>query len=493
MGASSSSERTKTSLSSAKLLSDFYSLGDQFFTAQQPSGITEPEWVAISSSTADLLNLNPESIKKLDLGLLSGNKVAKGTNPLAMVYAGHQFGSYTPQLGDGRGLLIGEIKGQDGFLYDLHLKGAGQTPYSRMGDGRAVLRSSIREYLCSEAMAALDVPTTRALSIVKGADQVIRERVEPSAMLCRVAQTHLRFGTFEYFNYTSQHDELKQLLDYIILRNFPLLVPDEEGYVSFYQAVLERTAFMTAKWQAVGFCHGVMNTDNMSIMGETFDYGPFGFMERYNPAFVPNHSDQGGRYAFNQQPNIGYWNCACLGQALLSLIPEEQIRKALDDYPMFFGKAYLTEMRSKLGLIDQDDADDRLVGQLLGILHKERLDYTNFFRTLAKVDFESVESLPESKSLALKEWLTVYRNRLEDEGAFCPLERSRYCLDRNPKYILRNYLAQAAIERAEVGDYSEVNKLQKILSDPFSEQPEFDEYAKDTPASVCGLQLSCSS
>lgn len=492
MVASSGSERAKTSLSSVKLHSDFYSLGDQFFTAQQPSGITDPEWVSISASTADSLNLNPDSIKKLDLNLLSGNKIAKGSNPLAMVYSGHQFGSYTPQLGDGRGLLLGEIKGRDGLLYDLHIKGAGQTPYSRMGDGRAVLRSSIREYLCSEALAALNVPTTRALSLVRGRDQVIRERIEPSAMLCRVAQSHIRFGTFEYFNYTNQHDELKRLLDYIILRSFPLLVPDEEGYAAFYRSVLERTATLIAKWQALGFCHGVMNTDNMSIMGETFDFGPFGFIERYNPTYVSNRSDQAGRYAFNQQPNISYWNCACLGQALLSVIPQKEIKNALDSYPELFGKAYLTEMRAKLGLNEQDEKDDRLVGQLLEVLHESKLDYTNFFRTLSNVDSEAVESLPGANSSALKKWLTVYRKRLDDEG-FCAESRSRYCLDRNPKYILRNYLAQTAIEKAEKGDYSEVNRLQKILSAPFTEQSEFDSYAKDTPDWASGIQLSCSS
>ncbi len=480
------------SLSSKSFHSDFYQLGSDFFTELSPKGITNPQFVSISSSAAEMLLLHEDQVRAHDLDLLSGRSVAPQSHPLSMIYSGHQFGVYNPQLGDGRGILLGEVTGANGELYDLHLKGAGQTPYSRMGDGRAVLRSSIREYLCSEAMAALKIPTTRALSLVKGEDQIIRERVEPSAMVCRVARSHIRFGSFEYFYYTGQKQQLKELLDYTILRYFPLLTPDDEGYVEFYRQVLERTAAMVAKWQAVGFCHGVMNTDNMSILGETFDYGPFGFMEVFNPAHICNHSDHSGRYAFNQQPNISYWNCACLGQALLDFIPQDTLKAILADYPAMFGEFYLKEMRNKLGFQEVDENDAELIQQLLAELHQNQRDYTNFFRSLSEVDFAQAIAGQQSMTPTFDAWLTRYQERLESEK-YCPQQRTVLCKSSNPKYVLRNYLAQAAIEKAEQNDFSEVNRLMDILSNPFDEQSEFDGYAQDTPSWGCGLQVSCSS
>lgn len=480
------------SLNAASFYTDFARLGSDFYTKLQPSPISDPQWVSISDSTAQMLNLDVEQVQAHDLEILSGQTVKEGSQPLSMVYSGHQFGVYNPQLGDGRGILLGEIKGVDGELYDLHLKGAGQTPYSRMGDGRAVLRSSIREFLCSEAMSALKIPTTRALSLVKGEDQIVRERIEPSAMVCRVARSHIRFGSFEYFYYTGQNEQLKSLLDYTILRYFPLLTPDEEGYLEFYRQVLERTAAMVAKWQAVGFCHGVMNTDNMSILGETFDYGPFGFMEIFNPAHVCNHSDHAGRYAFNQQPNISYWNCACLGQALSNLLPQNAIKNCLDQYPAIFGQKYLSEMRMKLGLMESAEEDSELIQALLNVLYQERLDYTNFFRVLSDVDFRKVEALSNAQTGELRSWLKLYEERLKTER-FCPQQRTVQCKSSNPKYVLRNYLAQVAIEKAEQNDFSEVNRLKQILMHPFEEQVEFERYAQDTPEWGSGIQMSCSS
>ncbi|GLQ31606.1 protein adenylyltransferase SelO [Litoribrevibacter albus] len=480
------------SLSSSQIQSDFHQLGTSFFTELKPSGISNPNWVALSNSTANLLKLDQSNVKSEDLKVLSGNSVLQGSNPLSMIYSGHQFGVYNPQLGDGRGILLGEIKGEGDDLYDLHLKGAGLTPYSRMGDGRAVLRSSIREFLCSEAMAALNIPTTRALSLVKGDDQIIRERVEPSAMVCRVAKSHIRFGSFEYFYYTGQKQQLQELLNYTILRYFPLLSIDEDGYVAFYRQVLERTAKMVAKWQAVGFCHGVMNTDNMSILGETFDYGPFGFMEAFNPAHVCNHSDHSGRYAFNQQPNISYWNCACLGQALSNLLPEAAIKQILNEYPSMFGNYYLAEMRSKLGFQEEDERDASLVQELLAALHQNQMDYTNFFRGLSGADFMALTDCSEDSSDSLSQWLGKYQSRLEDEK-YCPQVRMVTAKASNPKYILRNYLAQIAIDKAEKNDFSEVNVLLDILSRPYEEQFENDAYAQNTPEWGCGLQVSCSS
>ncbi|MFC3151565.1 YdiU family protein [Litoribrevibacter euphylliae] len=483
---------SKVSLTSSSFESDFSKLGTDFYTLLQPSAISNPQWVSVSDSTANFLGLDVEQVRNDDLDLLSGRSVKEGSRPLSMIYSGHQFGVYNPQLGDGRGILLGELVGQDNELYDLHLKGAGQTPYSRMGDGRAVLRSSIREFLCSDAMSALGIPTTRALSLVKGDDQIIRERVEPSAMVCRVARSHIRFGSFEYFYYTDQQEQLKALLDYTILRYFPLLTPDEDGYLEFYRQVLERTASMVAMWQAVGFCHGVMNTDNMSILGETFDYGPFGFMEIFNPAYICNHSDHSGRYAFNQQPNISYWNCACLGQALSNVLSQEAIKSCLDQYPKLFGEKYLGEMRLKLGLLEVSDNDSELIQNLLNALYVEQLDYTNFFRTLSDVDFRKISELSDSQSGELISWLKTYEARLEAEK-FCPQQRTVQCKSFNPKYILRNYLAQIAIEKAEQNDFSEVNRLLQLLSRPFDEQPDFDSYAQNTPEWGCGLQMSCSS
>jgi uncharacterized protein YdiU (UPF0061 family) len=481
------------SLSETRFQSDFFALGDQFFAALSPKSIEKPTWGCLSSSVCDLLGLDRKSVEKNDLPILSGQRVPEDANPLAMVYSGHQFGSYISQLGDGRGILLGELEGIDGKLYDLHLKGAGQTPFSRMGDGRAVLRSSVREFLCSEAMAALGVPTTRALSLVKGEDSIIRERIEPSAIIARVAQTHIRFGSFEYFYYTGQKDELVQLLDYCILRYFPLLTPCKEGYEEFFLQVLQKSARMVAKWQAIGFCHGVMNTDNMSILGETFDYGPFGFLDSYNPAHICNHSDYSGRYAFNQQPNISYWNCACLGQSLSGVITEAKIKSILSLYPDYFEGFFLSEMRTKLGLKDQEPGDAKLIQALLKVLAESGVDYTNFFRLLSKPDFFQVREIPGLKENPnLKLWLDKYQQRLSSE-LYCPQLRSVETSEINPAYILRNYLAQKAIVESELNNFEELSIQLELLSNPYKEREGYEVYAEDTPDWGRGMQLSCSS
>ena len=359
----------------------FAALGETYYSPVCILPLRAARWAAFSSATATLLGLD---IPQLESG--RALHVCNGVLPmsfpaLAMVYSGHQFGSYNPRLGDGRALLLGDIE-QDGQYFEIQLKGAGPTPYSRQGDGRAVLRSSIREFLCSEAMHGLGIPTTRALALITSDEPVYREQSETGAMVLRVSPSHIRFGSFEYFFYTQQHDALQQLADFVIDHHYPESRVAENPYADFLQQVVTRTAKLIAHWQAVGFAHGVMNTDNMSILGETFDYGPFGFLDDYNPHFICNHSDHTGRYAFDQQPSIGLWNCNALAHALSPLIPVETLRDILNSYQPTIEQHYMQLMRAKLGLETAQEADTMLLGQLLALMQQDHVDYTIFFRKL---------------------------------------------------------------------------------------------------------------
>jgi len=430
------------------------------------------------------------------LSAFSGGAPLPNSRPLAMVYAGHQFGHYVNQLGDGRGLLLGEIDTPQG-AFDLHLKGAGPTPYSRMGDGRAVLRSSIREYLCGEAMTALGIASTRSLCITTGEQTVWREKEESAAMLVRVARSHIRFGSFEFFHYTEQPELVKKLADFCIEQYFPEAAERSGSgrYAVFLSQVVEKTARMIAQWQSVGFAHGVMNTDNMSILGETFDYGPFGFLDDYNEGFVCNHSDNSGRYAFNAQPGVALWNLNALAQALSSLIDETQIKAALAHYrPSLIGH-YSSLMRSKLGLQNADDNDQQLVSELLELMQASAADFTNTFRQLGTVSINDQQHPMRDTFVdrdSFDAWLEKYQQRLKSEG-IDEAERQQAMAAVNPKYVLRNYLAQQAIDKAEVGDYKELEQLAEILSKPFDEQPEFEDYAKMPPDWGKRISVSCSS
>ncbi|ELU08841.1 hypothetical protein CAPTEDRAFT_193573 [Capitella teleta] len=418
-----------------------------------------------------------------------------------MIYSGHQFGAYNPQLGDGRGLLLGELVNTEGDKWDLHLKGAGQTPYSRFGDGRAVLRSCIREYLASEALHHLGIPTTRALCVVTSDTPVYRETTEAGSTLLRLARSHIRFGHFEYFFYNKRYEALKELADYTIEQNFYDLpgmkevAGTDQGYQCFYSEVIRRTATLIAQWQAAGFAHGVMNTDNMSILGDTFDYGPYGFIDDFNWHYICNHSDHSGRYAFSQQPEIGYWNCGRLGQALTPLFDDgELIQKALDQYPQIYTQAYTRLMLDKLGLEEEVEEDATLVSDLLQLLHDSHCDYTLFFRTLSNFPSnqtsEQLQQLVNHPSLA--PWLNTYQERLKKN----PLDdqtRQKRMKQVNPKYILRNYLAQQAIEKAEKGDYQEIEHLMNVLVSPYDEHPDFEHYAEKPPEWGKKLEVSCSS
>src|SRR5574337_848819 len=359
-------------------------LPEAFYARLNPTPFSStPFLVHANRAAAELIDLDPAELARPEFaGLFGGSMLAPGMEPLAMLYSGHQFGVYVPQLGDGRAILLGEVKNDRGERWDLHLKGAGMTPFSRDGDGRAVLRSTIREYLCSEAMHGLGIPTTRALCIVGSDEKVYREQVETGATLLRMAPSHVRFGTFEIFYYRKQYDHLTVLADYVIANHYPHLAVATDKYARFFAEVTERTANLIAQWQAVGWAHGVMNTDNMSILGITLDYGPFGFMDDYDAGFICNHSDHNGRYAFNQQPLIGLWNLSCLAQALLPLVPKEELKAALDRYTPVCEARYMELMRAKVGLIDEQEEDAELIHDLLALMHQHHADYTIFFRAL---------------------------------------------------------------------------------------------------------------
>jgi len=474
-------------------------LPDAFFAKLNPTPFNAPpRLIHGNPAAAALIDLHPEQFARPEFaGTFGGSLLAPGMDPLAMLYAGHQFGVYVPQLGDGRAILLGEAVNERGGTWELHLKGAGMTPFSRDGDGRAVLRSTIREYLCSEAMHGLGIPTTRALCLVGSDDKVYREDVETGAMLLRMAPSHVRFGTFEVFYYRKQYDRLRVLADYVVDRHYPHLRGTADAVARLFLEVVERTAALIAQWQTVGWAHGVMNTDNMSILGLTLDYGPFGFMDDYDAAFVCNHSDHNGRYAFNQQPYIGLWNLSCLAQTLLPLAPKEALKEALDRYTPIVESEFRRRMRLKLGLREERSGDDELIGGLLAMLQESHADYTRLFRELGRFD-----SAPGATNESLREyfldrdrfaaWAVRYRERLRDEGDADDDRRER--MDRvNPCYVLRNYLAQTAIEKAQRKDFSEIERLFDLLRDPYRERPGMEPYAAAPPNWGKHLAVSCSS
>lgn len=455
--------------------------------------------ISFNSRVAQLIELNPEEAQREDfIDYISGKKMLAGYEPLAMCYSGHQFGHYVPRLGDGRAILMGQVLTSQGQKWDLQLKGAGHTPYSRDGDGRAVLRSTIREYLCGEAMHGLGIATTRSLCMIGSDEEVYRESIEAGAMLLRVAPSHIRFGSFEYFYYTQQYDELKRLADYVINHYYPELIEQENPYLSLLKQTIASTAQLIAQWQSVGFAHGVMNTDNMSIHGLTLDYGPYGFLDQYDPGFICNHSDHHGRYAFNKQPDIGAFNLSCLAQALLPLIddePEKAAEMALDalkQYQYDFIHHYAQLMRSKLGLRTESDSDQQLTQQLLELMEKNKADYTIVFRALSEEDYHTCRDLFIDR-MGFDVWAQDYQARLMREAQDVE-SRSRAMKETNPKYILRNYMADIAIQKATRDqDYSEIEKLLTLLQHPFDEQPNMSKYAAQPPDWADKIQVSCSS
>ncbi|HEH9426566.1 TPA: YdiU family protein [Aeromonas sobria] len=448
-----------------------------------------------------LLHLNRALLEELGLGGVSEadwiaccgeGKVLPGMQPMAQVYAGHQFGGYSPRLGDGRALLLGEQLAPDGQRWDLHLKGAGKTPFSRFGDGRAVLRSSIREYLASEALHALGIPTTRALVLVGSSEPVYREQLEMGATVLRTAPSHLRFGHLEYFAWSGQGEKIPPLIDYLLRHHFPAL----ESGAELFAEVVRRTARLIAKWQAAGFCHGVMNTDNMSLLGLTLDYGPYGFIDAYVPDFVCNHSDPAGRYALDQQPAVGYWNLQKLAQALAGHVDGDALAAALAQYEQQLMLHYSELMRAKLGLAVWQEDDPALFRELFRLLAAHKVDYHLFLRRLGEVMGEGawpaslLALLPNP--LLWQEWLERYRARLVCEGSVDAVRKGQ--MDAiNPKYVLRNALAQQVIDAADAGDMRPFERLFTALRRSYDEQPEYEDLATPAPAWYCGGELSCSS
>ena len=480
----------------------FARLPEAFFQRLEVTPLQRAHLAVFNQQAAELLNLHPDEAQRKDLAaFFNGEKPLPGYEPLAAIYAGHQFGHLTPQLGDGRAILLGEVTNEAGERWELQLKGAGITPYSRRGDGRAVLRSTIREYLCSEAMHGLGIPTTRALLMTGSEEEIYREQIETGAMLLRMAPSHVRFGSFELFYYRREIEPIKQLADYVISHHYPELVDHPKKYLELFRQITLRTAEMIAKWQLVGFAHGVMNTDNMSVLGLTLDYGPFGFLDGYEPGYICNHSDPYGRYAFDQQPNIGGWNLSKLGQALLPILDGEPTEAAaaanaiLEEYDPRLQQHYHQGMLQKLGLKESHDDDGALIDDLLKLLEINHIDYSIFFRTLCDFN-EAVEQSPLRDQFLDRDgfdnWAERYNERLQAEESNRE-QRQLKMKQVNPKYILRNYLAQQAIENAEAGDYSEIERLHTLLQHPFDEQPEFDHYAAAPPEWSGELEISCSS
>ncbi len=490
-----------------------------------PTPVSDPRLLAWSEEFGAYLGLERPAERDLSVDLLAGNRITSSMKPFAARYGGHQFGSWAGQLGDGRAITLGEVDARDGSRWEIQLKGAGRTPYSRHADGRAVLRSSLREFLCSEAMHWLGVPTTRALSLVATGDTVVRDmfysgnpQPEPGAVVARVSPTFIRFGNFEIMTAAGELENLRALADYTLQHFYPELgAPSEETYLRWFEEVCRRTAVMIAHWMTVGFVHGVMNTDNMSILGITIDYGPYGWLEPYEPDWTPNTTDFGyRRYAFGQQPGVGLWNLTMLARALSPLISGTAgLEQGLQRYRETFLETRRAFFLRKLGLqTGEIETDEALLERLDTTLAAARVDMTLFFRSLSHaaaellaapegeeqafqtvLDASSYNEGPSEPAL-LREWWKDYVQRLRTDGR--PPETVRdEMLSANPKYVLRNYLAQLAIEAAEAGDLAPLERLMHVLRNPFEEQPEHEELAAKRPAWArdkpgCAT-LSCSS
>lgn len=469
-----------------------------------PTPLPDPELVDFSPAAAELINLDPAAGGDPELpAYLAGQRLPDGATPTATAYAGHQFGNFVPQLGDGRAISLGQVIDRHGQPWDLQLKGCGRTPYSRWADGRAVLRSTLREHLCSEAMAGLGIPTTRSLGLIRSSERVQREALEPGAAMLRLAPSHLRFGHFEYVFYRQEYDLLKPLADHVIDQHLPHLDGGQDRYRRWLTEVMELTAWLVAQWQSVGFIHAVLNTDNMSILGLTIDYGPFAFMDAHDPKFTPNHSDPAGRYAFENQPLAAEWNFSRLLQATLPLLsddPEEAVEigtHILDRFRPEYEAQYKAQMRAKLGLRDADRGDEDLIQDLLSRMSATGADFTRTFRALCAVkrdddggDTPFLDEFADRESAA--EWLGAYRQRLAAEARGDP-ERHAQMRRANPRYVLRTHLAQTAIDQAAEGDYEEVERLRRVLQRPYEDQPEMARYAALPPEWAQGIELSCSS
>ena len=475
----------------------FSALPAAFYASQAPTPLPAPYVVTYNGELAAQLDLPNQPDAPL-IELLGGNRLPAGTQPLAAVYAGHQFGVYVPQLGDGRALLLGELTDRAGRRHEVQLKGAGRTPFSRGADGRAVLRSTIREYLASEAMHGLGIPTTRALAIVGSDQPVYREQIETAAVLTRLAPSHVRFGSLEYFHYRGMAGQVRTLADFVIGGHFPELAGHVDRHAQLLDAVVERTARLVAAWQAQGFVHGVMNTDNMSILGLTLDYGPYGFLDHFEAGRVFNHTDHRGRYAYANQAGIGFWNLQALAEALSTLIDADTREALLQRFEPVFVQAYGERMCRKLGLERPDAADADLLDRLLHALHDGRVDYPTFMRRLGAFRADDPATRAPLLALsrapaALNAWLDAYASRLATETVPDALRQARMD-SANPLYVLRTHLAERAIRLAsDARDYGEIERLRRLLAQPFTPQTGAELYAEPPADGAGDFALSCSS
>ena len=450
-------------------------MGAEFYSALPANPPADLALIIDNRELREQIGLTDEDLNKIQSYCLNPN--ANDFDTFAMVYAGHQFGQFVNQLGDGRGIFLG----QTNHDYDLHLKGAGKTPYSRFGDGRAVLRSSIREYIASEVMNNLNIPSTRAVALFISEEKVLRDSYESSAVLLRSSQSHIRFGHFEFFHYRNESKQVKKLADYAI-ENYSLFNESaEEPYVNFFQTIVQKTAQMISKWQGVGFCHGVMNTDNFSILGETFDYGPYAFMESLNPEFICNTSDYEGRYRYSNQPYIGLWNCSALGEALKTLIPEAKIEEILKTYEQEFSSNLRKIYLDKLGLSKHQPGDDELIQDYLSLINNENLDYTQSFRSLVKILQE--EDLIEGSG-SLKKWKKRFLKRHEFEKSDLR-DRLDMMKSINPHITPKNFQIQKVIDAVEKGKYEALHSFCDAFKNPFEENSKtqvFDEVPDENDA-----------
>jgi serine/tyrosine/threonine adenylyltransferase len=472
----------------------YVSLPKSFFSRLSPPPVRSPKLAILNDTLATSLGLNIEALQSDDVvTMLAGNATPEGAMPLAQAYAGHQFGHFT-MLGDGRALLLGEQITPTGERFDIQLKGSGRTPYSRGGDGRAALGPMLREYIISEAMHGLGIPTTRSLAVVTTGESIYRESELPGAILTRVAASHIRVGTFQFAARWCSIEDLRALADYTLQRHFPEIEAEENRYLLLLKGVIKRQAELIAKWQLVGFIHGVMNTDNMAISGETIDYGPCAFMDTYDPATVFSSIDVQGRYAYGNQPYIAVWNLSRFAESLLPLLHEneEQAVKIAEDALAEFSKLYhsnwLTGMRAKLGLFNEEEQDEALIEGLLNIMKEHHADYTNTFRTLT---INKPEDIVLYGTTEFTEWHEQWKARLtrqpEDTAAVQQLMKKS-----NPAVIPRNHRVEEALEAAwKEGDYTVMERLLAVLSDPFAYTPEQVEYTTLPAESACRYQTFC--
>jgi len=475
-------------------------LPDRFYSRVQPTPVPNPELVALNTRLANELGLDAVALEREAAVMLSGNQLPEDASPIAMAYAGHQFGGFVPQLGDGRAILLGELQGRDGILRDIQLKGAGATRFSRNGDGRAVIGPMLREYLISEAMHALGVPTTRSLAVATTGEKVYRDRALPGAVLTRVAASHVRVGTFQYFASRGDEEGLRVLLDYVITRHYPAARTAASPALAVLKEVTRRQLELITRWMLLGFIHGVMNTDNMAISGETIDYGPCAFMDEYDPKTVFSSIDSFGRYSYSNQPAIAQWNLARFAETLLGLIDPDADKaialatEVLQPFVDEFDTLFLAGMRRKLGLAAALDGDGELIRSLLTLMQESHADFTLTFRGLARMagDPDARSRVRElfSATSNIDGWLKDWQERLTRETQSAA-ERAANMRAANPAFIPRNHRVEAALSAAESADYALFHKLLGILQRPYEEQPDAAEYAQPPGPSERVLQTFC--